>query len=101
MLDDRYVTDLPLIIDTIQSLAIAGQDLIDTKMAKHIKGPIYELRKDRHRIFYSQDGIKFVLLSAFYKYTQKTPQKEIRRAQDNYLEYQEIGDFFALKLPPL
>ena len=92
-------TDFAVLILVIQRLSIVGQGLIDTDMVKHLEGPIFELRKDRHRILYAQDENRFVLLSAFLKETQKTPPEQIARALKNYREYQETGKFFELKLP--
>ena len=69
-------------------------------MAKRIKGPIYELRKDRHRIMFAKDGRRFILLSAFLKRSQKTPPKEIQIAEKRIREYQTNQNFFELILPP-
>lgn len=57
--------------------------------SKHIKDKIRELRidfsKNKHRIMYfTFTGEKIILLSAFTKNTEKTPQKEINKAIDNY-----------------
>jgi len=57
--------------------------------SKHIKGKIRELRidfgKSRHRIFYFTFIKKnIVLLHAFLKHTQKTPENEIKIAENNY-----------------
>lgn len=70
-------------------------------MAKHIDGPIFELRKDRHRILYCQDGPRFVLLSAFLKRTQKTPLVEIEQAHKLYKEYLLTKGYFELRFPSL
>ena len=100
MFDDTNATDLEVMIAVIQRLSRVGQALIDTDMAKHIVGPIFELRKDRHRIFYAEDTAKgrFVLLSAFLKETQKTPAEKIEQAKNNWQEYLKTGncDVFAV-----
>lgn len=101
LFQEKNLTDLVTMINVIQRLAIVGQDLLDTKMAKHLEGPIFELRKDRHRILYAPDGKRFVLLSAFLKKTQKTPAEEVDLAQERFAEYQDTGRFYELKLPPL
>ena len=97
MLDGNDETKLNVLINVIQRLSRVGLELIDTKMVKLIDKPIYELRKDRHRILfapYGDDG--FILLSAFIKETQKTPPKEIRTAKRyhreflNFHRYQEM-----------
>ena len=91
MFNGKNETDLDVIINVIQRLAFVGQELIDTKMAKHIDGPICELRKNRHRIMYAKDkGFKgFIILSAFLKDDQKTPPEEIKRANLYWEDYQK------------
>jgi phage-related protein len=69
-------------------------------MAKHIDGPLFELRKDRHRILFARDirMSRFVLLSTFYKDSQKTPLEEIERAQIYWNDYLSTGrcEIFAV-----
>jgi phage-related protein len=49
---------------------------------KHIGNGIWELRPKDHRVFFfGWEGNKIVLLHAFRKDTQKTPQREIERAE--------------------
>ena len=60
--------------------------------AKHIQGPIWELRVDfgrlASRVFYFLDSERrIVLLHAFMKKSQKTPTREIETAQQYYGEY--------------
>ena len=87
------VDDMELIFHVFQCLSRVGIDLVDTKMAKHIDGPIFELRKDRHRIMFARDMQRgrFVLLSTFYKNSQKTPREEIERAQIYWNDYLSTG----------
>jgi len=64
---------------------------LDEPYSKHIKGKIRELRVDffnnHHRIFYfSFFNKKIILLSAFAKQSDKTPQKEIKKAIVRYLD---------------
>ena len=94
-----HFSEWSVLFNVIARLAYVGQDLIDTDMAKRIKHPIYELRKDRHRIMYAPDGNRFVLLSAFYKRTGKTPTEEIELALARYEEYQQTGNFFEFLIP--
>lgn len=100
LFSEKNLTDITVMINVIQRLALIGQEIINTKMAKEIKNPIYELRKNRHRIFYVQDGKRFILLSAFFKETKKTPQNEILRAEEYYADYQISMNYLMLKLPP-
>jgi phage-related protein len=95
--DDKNDKDLIVIINVIQSLSKVGQDLLDTDMAKPLGGPIFELRKDRHRITYAQDKDRFVLLSAFLKKSEKTPPKEKALALERYEEYCRFGKCQVMK----
>ncbi len=101
LFDQKNEKDLNILIHVIQRLAFVGQDLLDTNMAKPIEGPLFELRKDRHRIFYTKFGQRFVLLSAFPKNTPKTPQREIQIAMDYYQEYTETGNCQEFNFPSL
>ena len=65
---------------------------LDEPYSKHIKGKIRELRvgfaRNRHRIFYfTFFGKKIILLHAFLKRTEKTPQKEINKAIISYKNF--------------
>ena len=66
-----------------------NKGILDEPYSKHIKGKIRELRvdfsKNRHRIFYfTFVGKNIILLHAFLKKTSKTPESEIKRAEENY-----------------
>lgn len=51
---------------------------------------IFELRPLMDRILSAAwNGSGFVLLHVFMKRTQKTPQREIERAERNFTDYQE------------
>lgn len=57
---------------------------------KHIDGDIWELRPLRDRIlFFAYDGNDIILLSQFRKMTQKTPQREIKKANKLMKDYIE------------
>ena len=92
--------DMELIFHVVQRLSRVGLGLIDTKMAKHIQGPIFELRKDRHRIMFARDNDRkrFVLLSTFYKKSYQTPLEEIEKAQTYWSDYLRTGscEIFAV-----
>ena len=92
--------DMELIFHVLQCLSRMGLDLVDTKMAKHIDGSIFELRKDRHRIMFARDMQRgrFVLLSTFYKMTEKTPPEELEKAQLYWSDYLKTGscEIFAV-----
>jgi phage-related protein len=64
--------------------------VLDEPYSKHIRDKIRELRvdfsKNHHRIFYfTFIGKNIVMLHAFLKNTDKTPESEINKALNNYL----------------
>lgn len=66
---------------------------IGVPYVKHIDGEIWELRRLGNRIFffYWKDN-KFVLLHHFIKKTQKTPSREIAKAQNNLKDFKERNE---------
>ena len=63
--------------------------VLDEPYSKHIRGKLRELRvdfgKNKHRIFYfTFINRKIVMLHAFLKKTEKTPESEIKKAEHNY-----------------
>jgi phage-related protein len=65
--------------------------VLDEPYSRHIKDKIRELRVDfsnkKHRIFYFTFINKnIILLHAFLKKTQKTPMREIKIAEENYVD---------------
>ena len=65
---------------------------IGKPIVKHIEDNIWELRPDKDRIFFVVylEGV-FVLLHAFTKKKQKTPEKELERARAEYKDLLERG----------
>lgn len=77
--------------DYIKTLSIYGTRAGEP-FVKHIDGDIWELRPLRNRIlFFAYDGEQIILLSHFIKKTQKTPKREIEKAQNLMNEYKERG----------
>jgi len=87
MTRDKNDTDFMNMFNVIERLSRVGQNLIDTDAAKRIGDEIFELRKDHHRIMYAPTIRGFVLLSAFWKQSPRTPPEEIRLAKDRLAEY--------------
>jgi len=90
-LDERYRAK---VVAHIELLREKGGHLYEP-YAKHIKGPLWELRIDfgrlASRIFYLLGPQKMiVLLHAFMKKTQKTPRREIETALRYLIEYNEM-----------
>lgn len=66
-----------------------SKGVLDEPYAKHIRYKLRELRvdfgKNRHRIlFFTFVGKNIILLHAFLKRTDKTPEAEITKALNNY-----------------
>lgn len=59
---------------------------------KHIEGDIWELRPSKDRVFFVvwHNG-GFVLLHAFEKKSQKTPEREKQKARDELKDLKERG----------
>lgn len=77
------------IISYIRMLSDKGL-ILGVPYIKHIKEEIWELRPIRDRILFAYcDNNKFVLLSIFIKKTQKTPQKEIEKAERLLEDYKK------------
>jgi len=81
--------NLDKILTYIAALEMYGTRVGQPKI-KHIKDDIWELRPISNRIlfFYWKDN-KFVLLHHFIKKTQKTPAREIDRAQAKLKDFIE------------
>ena len=65
---------------------------LDEPYSRYISSGIRELRvelsRNRHRIFYvTVEEKRIILLHAFLKDTQKTPEQEINRALNNFADY--------------
>ncbi len=99
ILTNHNEKDIATLIAVVQRLASVGLELINTNMCDEIESPIYELRKDRHRILFGRDGNTFVLLSGFIKKTQKTPRTEIDLAKQRFQEYLKTKKFIVVKIP--
>ena len=73
-------------------LLLKSQDRLSKKFVKHIRDGVYELRTEYggniYRVFFIfDDGQIVVLFNGFQKKTQKTPKKEISKAERIRQEY--------------
>lgn len=60
---------------------------------KHLSGAIWELRSLKSRIlFFASSDNEFVLLHFFIKKSQKTPRREIERAERNMKRFVERNE---------
>ena len=71
----------------IELLQTKGTNL-PVEVAKHISDDIWELRPGNNRVLYFYNGHKtFVLLHHFRKKTNKTPRREIEKAEAEKVDY--------------
>ena len=75
-------------------LLLQTQERLPSKFVKHIRDGLYELRIEWsgniYRIFFCFDkGNIVILFNGFQKKTQKTPEKEIKKALKLKAEYEE------------
>jgi len=92
---EKYIDDLDFkerakIYKYVEVLRI-NSGVLDEPYSRHIKDKIRELRVDfsnkKHRIFYFTFVNKnIILLHAFLKKTPKTPMREIKVAEQNYID---------------
>ena len=62
-------------------------------LCKHMVDKIYELRPAGDRVFFAGfTGGKFVLLHCYRKKGQKTPQRELKKAQEEFMDFIERWD---------
>ena len=74
------------------NLLAAHGTYIGEPVCKHLGGDLWELRPARDRVlFVAWHNNGYVLLHAFEKKTQKTPKREIERAQTEYADLKERG----------
>lgn len=48
---------------------------------RHLRGEIWEMRPKRYRILFAVDGDEILVLTYFLKQTERTPPREISRAE--------------------
>lgn len=88
----RKLTDpkqVAVVMKAIMRLKALGTEIQQTKMDKFIEDSIRELRKDRHRVLYGRIGNVFVLLTAFLKETDQTPESEKQLARTRFQDYKD------------
>ena len=64
-------------------------------VTKHLEGEIWELRPLRDRFlyaYYKED--EFIILHYFTKKTQKTPQRELKKAKKNLRDFLERKSYY-------
>ena len=77
--------------DYIQALSEYGTQ-IGEPYIKYLGGGLWELRPLRDRIFFvAWSGDSFILLHSFMKKTQKTPVREIKKAERELADLKERG----------
>jgi phage-related protein len=94
--------------DELAAIAAGMKDVADRGLcaAKHLRGDIYEVRADAStrsfRLLFSAEGrFSQVLLSlsAFAKKTQKTPLRELERAETRLRDWRDRGTVRRVRTP--
>lgn len=79
--------DFVKVFKSIDLLRNYGKNLSQDRI-KHVKGKLWELRIDRVRVFYFPYGNRqFIMLRAFMKKTERTPEREIKLAMRRLADY--------------
>jgi len=79
--------DSTKVYKVVELLKTYGHSVLETHI-KHINGKIWEIKIDRYRVLYFlYENQHYILIRAFMKKTQKTPQKEIKLAEKRYADY--------------
>lgn len=87
--------NLNKINDYIQALSVYGAEQLTDRYVRHLRGEIWELRPLRNRILFAGIvGSRYVLLHRFTKKTQKTPLKEIERAERELADFKERSGWY-------
>lgn len=85
-LDKKDQAKIARYINLLKDLGVR----INMPQARQLEGRLWELRPFPHRIIYfAHTGRRFVILHAFQKQTQKTPQREISIAERRMKEVLE------------
>ena len=89
--DDKSKKTLNKIHEYLNVLSISGK-MAGLPYVRHIEGEIWELRPAQDRILFAAwiEG-QFVLLHQFTKKTQKTPPREIEKAQKRLTDLKGRG----------
>jgi hypothetical protein len=84
-LDDEPRIDLEVLFEW---MAEHGQ-IRNIQKFRHLQVKIFEFKSDQNRVLCFQDGRTWFLTNGFIKKQGKTPQKEIKRANDIRAEHLE------------
>jgi phage-related protein len=86
-IDNFGENDSTKVYKVVELLKTYGHSVLETHI-KHINGKIWEIKIDRYRVLYFlYENQHYILIRAFMKKTQKTPQKEIKLAEKRYADY--------------
>ena len=78
-IDDFGANNAAKVFRVVELLKTYGHTVLETHI-KHIERKIWEIKIDKYRVHY-------ILVRAFMKKTQKTPEKEIELAEKRYADY--------------
>jgi phage-related protein len=79
--------DAVKVFKTVELLKTYGHSVLETHI-KHIDRKIWEIKIDRYRVLYFMHRDQnYILVRAFMKKTQKTPENEVEIAEKRYADY--------------
>ena len=75
------------VLKIVELLKMYGHSVLETHI-KHIDRKIWEIKIDRYRVLYFMHREQhYILVRAFMKKTQKTPEGEVDIAEKRYADY--------------
>jgi phage-related protein len=86
-IDDFGANNAVKVLKIVGLLKNYGHTVLESHI-KHIDRKIWEIKVDRYRVLYFlYEDQHYILVRAFMKKTQKTPQKEVELAEKRYADY--------------
>ena len=86
-IDDFGANNSAKVFRVIELLKTYGHTVLETHI-KHIDRKFWEIKIDKYRVLYFlYENQHYILVRAFMKKTQKTPEKEIEIAEKRYADY--------------
>jgi phage-related protein len=82
------IGQIQLYLKQLQEYGPKINEMFKAKATKKLRGKIFDLRPDNNRIlFFYQNGNEYILLHGFTKTSNKTPKREIDKAEKEMKDY--------------